>query len=118
MPIDYIAAALDPRTKNLSFLRSNEERQAVWIHLDQLMAKMRPNAEEAATIPDGGKDDVMDLLEASPEKKSPARVKSRRSLFCVELTEYLEGENAMIREDPLLWWHSKEVGVDLFVNSG
>jgi hypothetical protein len=39
MPIDYIAPALDPRTKHLPFMKNEEQKEYVWSHIQTLMKK-------------------------------------------------------------------------------
>jgi hypothetical protein len=61
--IDYIAPALDPRTKNLFFLQNETERDAVWKHIEDLAAKTKmPDQDEPESVITNGTNAVERLL--------------------------------------------------------
>lgn len=95
MPVDYIAAALDPRTKSLEFLTDNDQT-LVWKHLSDLLEKMPRNADEPRRD-ESSRHSLLDQV-MSPAIISPL----------TELSNYRSMPLCSTSEDPLIWWKHEE----------
>lgn len=104
MPVDYLAWALDPRVKDLKLLRHDNDRDAVWRHLDYLVRNiaLKPPPEASSSSSQCDDFDVFSLLNTSPQK--PIQRGRDRYLLCPEVTEYHLMQTAKVQVDPLAWW--------------
>jgi hypothetical protein len=114
MPIDYIAAVLDPHTKHLPFLRSDTERQFVYLAVDRILSDGDKLSEPSLdVIPTTDLEKLLKSLD-SPEKKPEQRsgvlrMNSRKNLYSLELATYLDETRATFSESTLAWWRGKAV---------
>jgi hypothetical protein len=113
MPIDYIAAVFDPHTKHLSFLRSDAEKQFVYLAVDKLCRDLivpKVATQNVDKLPDALKLlSTLDSPEKTPQSRSGAiRGNQRSQLYCAELASYLAEDRASFAEATLTWWMSKQ----------
>jgi hypothetical protein len=95
MPIDYIAAALDPRTKDLTFLRDDKERDLVWAHIEQLWnsncsAELEPALPTKEAASDPGSRLIMLLRKSAGNSPltEVARYRSSPTVYDMEPLEF------------------------------
>jgi hypothetical protein len=104
IPVDYIAAALDPRTLDLHLL-PNHEAELVWKHINNLVEKMSKSNNSAQQSPllssKYGSD--YDILLKSPAAPLATR-RPRSALYTVEVNQYMNCKGCEMFQDPLSWW--------------
>jgi hypothetical protein len=110
IPVDYIAAALDPRTMAMSNL-SNTDRELVWSHINKLVEKLKNSSKFSKQ---NGPDDLAEsfgpefaLLLDSPEKPAATR-RSRAPVYSAELSDYMLCGGCSMLQNPLEWWKFNE----------
>ena len=100
MPIDFIAAALDPATKNLRFL-AGPSQELVWTHLTKLASEIvLPNMSEQGITPLNDSNGIHELLQlfniVQHGDSAEAEVQKYRQIDAFTL-------------DPLPFWKSHEL---------
>ena len=105
MPVDCLAAALDPRVKRLLFL-SEDDRKEVWNHLTKLVDEMMDTSPQADSSKSDkrnylAEDDIARLISCDnlPDQSTPE---------CDEVASYRLMPLLDFRKDPLLWWKERE----------
>lgn len=101
MPIDYIASALDPRTKALLFLRDDSERECVWEHILKLLQNL-PALHEPVAPKDESYGAFADLL----RKYNIGGVRDPSPSADLELSAYRADRPTLT--DPLAFWKVAE----------
>ena len=109
MPLDYIAQALDPRTKDMKMMRSEHKREVVWAHVNGLVTRMM-EAEPSEDIEQGLNVDEFVLINYAPSPISRLQKSSqtRRALYCQEVDDFIKHTGSKIQESPLAWWKFHE----------
>lgn len=104
VPVDYVAAALDPRTKSLSFLEL-DEHLFVWSEVTRLALLTLPNEEEEADVNQQDQQPghiLSTLLRQRSKQITPEQ--SVRS----EMLRYQQEPELDLTGDSLAWWRSHE----------
>lgn len=99
VPVDYIAAALDPRTKALPFLET-DEHPYVWTEITRLAMLTLPNSPDttASEEPDREASALSRLLGRNK------RTTNLEHLMQVEMQRYQSEDEIDISGDSLGWW--------------
>lgn len=104
VPIEYVAAALDCRTKKLEFLRDESERDEVWKHIVQVVKKTELN--DAPTQAEQLKPHEQDALQALLQEYDTGESKYGAPSADDEVAAYRAESSGSA--DPLQWWRLAE----------
>jgi hypothetical protein len=107
MPIDYIAPALDPRTKSLYFLQNQAERDAVWKHIEELVTKTKLPDETESNEPDSAVTHEMGAIEQLLYGFGIEGTKTKHADAHNEIQAFQQEPG--YTKDPLSWWLQNEV---------
>lgn len=102
VPVDYIAAALDPRTKDLQFLPM-KEHPFVWAELTKLAASLSHPSPVLPTLPPRPQTSLERLL-GVPSPAGPTNVPKVSD----EITRYQSERAIFCSGDPLVWWRGRQ----------
>lgn len=104
VPVDYIAAALDPRTKRLSFLDSSEHGY-VWDEIKSiaLRSQAEPSSEDAPPSPPEEPQNALERLLAQGDRST-----DQISALEAEIQRYQSEQPIKAKEDALSWWKAHQ----------
>ena len=103
MPIDYVAAALDPRTKLLAIVDTPAMRNRVWDWIESQLKAMHPSDDHADSI--GSFSSINEAM--NPYFSTGAR-SIRPNSLSVEIDRYKSESAILYNSNPLEWWKVNE----------
>jgi hypothetical protein len=112
IPVDYIAAALDPRTKTMAHL-PKPDREILWNHINKLVVNLQAQSvslQSKEVYPNVSNQEfgsAFEILHDSPQKPQATR-RMRVPLIANELSEYKACTPCQMEQNALEWWKFNE----------